>query len=185
MSTNCTNTPMDEGLDISIDYSLLLVVRGNSDTLAQLCFNYYGGGIVVREANNIGNDLEPHWQPWKKLVFQSDLGDVGTHEQRLQAIEVLFNNFNPIESKNGTMTYTGELDCGQKGYLSVIFDTPFSGIPTITCSSSHQYVGTSAINITQSGFTIEYYNYAFADNWDNQRNIVCTWIAEWALKSGN
>lgn len=74
MGTECVNTPIDEGLDISIDYSPLLVVRGNSDTLAQLCFNYYGGGIVVREANNIENGLEPHWQPWKKIAFQNDLG---------------------------------------------------------------------------------------------------------------
>lgn len=83
------------------------------------------------------------------------------------------------------MTYTKELDCGDTGNLTVIFETPFSGIPTITCSSSHKYVSTSPTNITQSGFTITYKNVASADNWNNQKNIVCTWIAEWSLKSSS
>ena len=85
LSTECVHTPIDEGLDVSIDYSPLLVVRGTGDTLAQVCFNYYGAGIVVREANNIENGLEPHWQPWKKIAFQNYSGDAGgTYEQRRQ-----------------------------------------------------------------------------------------------------
>lgn len=101
----------------------------------------------------------------------------------MQVIEALFNNFNPIESKTGSATYTGTLDCGDKGYINVVFNPPFSGLPKVTCSSSHQYVSTTATNITQSGFRIEYYNVAFSDKYDNLKNIVCNWVAEWALKS--
>ena len=166
LSTECVNTPMDEGLDISIDYSPLLVVRGNSDTLAQLCFNYHGGGIVVREANNIGNGLEPHWQPWKKIVFQNDLaniGDISTFEDRISKLESQID-----EALYEVIEQTGTFDIKSSGSQSWTkvgtFSRSFVEIPTITFSLSGETgritSGPTVSSVTLANVTVKFSSYS-------------------------
>ena len=191
MSTNCTNTPMDEGLDISIDYSPLLVVRGNSDTLAQLCFNYYGAGIVVRETNNIGNGLEPHWQPWKKLVFQTNLDSfsisainisydnstTGLNANNLQeAIDLLRYDFETTlyehKTQTGSFSYSVYDVWGETYTKTIIFPTPYAKIPTVTASCGIGY-GVKVRDITETSCIIDW---TYGGGNDGKHTI--TWTAQ-------
>ena len=104
-----------------------------------------------------------------------NLGEMNTQLDNINIqlqtiIETLERGIAP-ESLSGSVTLTvgGSASGGQ--YM-VVFETPFSSVPTVTLSSSNFRIGASAGSITKAGFIIHYGNSS-----SNTHTSTITWTA--------